>query len=65
MCSSNNDPGILHSITLPGVDSTVRHIRWGEEVAFEVTIPREGNFEYVCPQHAPRMKGKIRVRSDS
>ena len=31
----NNDPGVLHSITLPGVDSTVRHIRWGEEVAFE------------------------------
>ena len=61
----NNDPGVLHSITIPGVDSTIRHIRFGEEVTFEVTIPQEGNFEYICPQHAPKMMGRIRVRSAS
>jgi len=61
----NNDPGVLHSITIPGVDPTIRHIPWGEEVSFEVTIPDEGRFEYLCPQHAPKMKGEILVRSQS
>ena len=58
----NTDPGVVHSITLPGIDETVRHISWGEEIAFEVTIPDAGNFEYVCPQHAPKMRGRILIR---
>lgn len=57
----NNDPGILHSISLPGIDSEVRHIKWGEEIAFEITIPDGGTWEYVCPQHMPKMKGRIEV----
>lgn len=57
----NTDPGVLHSITLPGIDDTVRHVRWGEEIAFEVTIPEQGRFRYVCPQHAPKMQGEIVV----
>jgi plastocyanin len=57
----NNDPGILHSIALPGIDSTVRTIKWGEEVAFEITVPDGGTWEYVCPQHLPKMRGKIEV----
>ena len=57
----NTDPGVLHSITLPGIDDEVRHVRWGEEIAFEVTIPERGSFQYVCPQHAPKMQGRIVV----
>lgn len=57
----NTDPGVLHSITLPGIDDQVRHVRWGEEIAFEVTIPEQGKFQYVCPLHAPRMQGQIVV----
>ena len=55
----NTDPGVLHSITLPGIDEKVRFVRWGEEIAFEVTVPEQGTFDYVCPQHAPQMQGKI------
>lgn len=58
----NTDTGILHSISLPGIDSQVRHIKWGEEIAFEITAPEAGTWEYVCPQHAPKMKGKIQVQ---
>jgi plastocyanin len=59
----NTDPGVLHSITIPGVDDTVRHVSWGETIRFEVNVPEEGDFEYVCPQHAPEMKGRIVVAS--
>jgi len=55
----NTDPGVLHSISIPGVDDTVRHVRWGETIRFEITVPQQGEFEYVCPQHAPDMKGRI------
>jgi len=55
----NTDPGILHSITLPGIDSRVHHVWYGEQVAFEVTMPRSGAFDYTCPQHAPKMRGRI------
>ena len=55
----NSDPGVLHSITLPGIDSEVRHIRYGERVSFDITVPEGGTYEYVCPQHAPKMRGKI------
>lgn len=57
----NTDPGVLHSITIPGLDSEVRNIAWGEQVTFEVTVPEGGSFSYVCPQHAPKMQGKIVV----
>jgi plastocyanin len=57
----NTDSGVMHSITIPGLDSEVRHIAWGEEVVFEVTVPEGGSFSYVCPQHAPKMQGKIVV----
>jgi len=55
----NNDPGVLHSITLPGLDSTVYHLKSGDEVTLELIAPQAGSFEYICPQHAPEMKGKI------
>ena len=57
----NNDIGVLHSIRLPGIDDTVRHIPWDEQVVIEFTAPDEGAFEYVCPQHAPKMQGHIRI----
>ena len=57
----NTDPGVLHAITIPGLDSEVRTISWGEEVAFEVTVPPGGTFQYICPQHAPKMQGTIVV----
>ena len=57
----NSDTGILHSITLPGIDSEVRHVKWGEEISFELTVPEAGAFEYVCPQHLPKMKGRIEI----
>ena len=57
----NNDPGILHSISVPGIDSEVRHIKYGEEVTVDLTIPESGSFQYVCPQHAPSMQGRIVV----
>jgi plastocyanin len=57
----NSDTGVLHSITLPGIDPEVRHVRWGEALAFEVTMPQPGTWEYVCPQHLPKMKGRIEV----
>jgi plastocyanin len=55
----NTDSGVLHSITLPGIDARVHHVRYGEQVAFEVTMPRSGAFDYTCPQHAPKMQGRI------
>ena len=58
----NGDAGVLHSISLPGIDSRVRDVLPGEEIAFEVTAPDAGRFEYVCPQHTPRMRGAIEVR---
>ncbi len=57
----NDDPGVLHSITLPGIDSRVRLVRPGEQVAFEVSVPEGGRFEYTCPQHLPKMRGRIEV----
>jgi len=59
----NDDPGVLHSITLPGIDSRVRLVRPGEEVSFEVTVPDGGRFEYACPQHLPKMRGRIEVQA--
>jgi len=59
----NDDPGVLHSITLPGIDSRVHFVRSGEEVAFEVTVPEGGRFEYTCPQHLPKMRGRIEVEA--
>ena len=58
----NTDPGVLHAISIPGIDSEVRQLAYGDEVAFEITVPEGGQFEYICPQHAPKMKGKIIVR---
>ena len=55
----NREPGVLHSITLPGIDSEVRHIEYGQEISFEITVPQGGTYEYICPQHAPKMRGKI------
>jgi len=57
----NSDIGILHSIRLPGIDDTVRHIPWNEQVVIEFTAPEQGVFEYICPQHAPKMQGRIRI----
>ena len=57
----NTDPGILHSISLPGIDPTVRHVAPGRTIEFDVTVPQAGSFEYVCPQHQPKMKGRIVV----
>ena len=57
----NSDTGILHSISLPGIDPQVRHVKWGEEISFELTVPEAGAFEYVCPQHLPKMKGRIEI----
>jgi len=57
----NSDIGVLHSIRLPGIDDAVRHIPWGEQIVIEFTAPEEGVFEYICPQHAPKMQGRIRI----
>ncbi len=57
----NSDIGVLHSIRLPGIDDVVRHIPWDEQVVIEFTAPEEGVFEYICPQHAPKMQGRIRI----
>jgi len=57
----NDDPGVLHSIALPGIDSRVRLVPPGEEVAFEVRVPEGGRFEYTCPQHLPKMRGRIEI----
>ena len=57
----NTDAGVLHSIRLPGIDDTLRHIPWNAEIAIEFTAPEEGVFEYICPQHAPKMRGHIRI----
>jgi len=58
----NTEVGVLHSIRLPGIDDTIRHIPWNEEVSIEFTAPEEGAFEYICPQHAPKMQGRIRIQ---
>ena len=57
----NTDIGVLHSIRLPGIDDTLRHIPWDAEITIEFTAPEEGAFEYICPQHAPKMQGSIRI----
>ena len=57
----NTDIGVLHSIRLPGIDDTLRHIPWDQEIVIEFTAPKEGAFEYICPQHAPKMQGRIRI----
>ena len=43
------------------IDDTLRHIPWNEEITIEFTAPEEGAFEYICPQHAPKMQGSIRI----
>jgi plastocyanin len=62
---TNTDPGVLHSISIPGIDSKVRHIKYGETVSFEITVPGAGTYEYTCPQHAPKMRGKIVIAGGS
>ena len=57
----NTDVGVLHSIRLPGIDDTVHDVPWNGEVSIEFTAPADGTFEYVCPQHAPKMRGAIRI----
>jgi len=57
----NHDIGVLHSIRLPGIEDEVRHVPSDDEVVIEFTAPEEGAFEYVCPQHAPKMQGLIRI----
>jgi len=57
----NTDPGVVHSVTIPGLTEDVVHVEYGEQVSLEVTMPASGDFEYVCPQHAPKMKGKLVV----
>ncbi|NIM00468.1 MAG: hypothetical protein GTN89_06265 [Acidobacteria bacterium] len=57
----NHDIGVLHSIRLTGIDDTLYHIPWDDDVAIEFTAPDEGAFEYICPQHAPKMQGLIRI----
>jgi plastocyanin len=58
----NTDTGVLHSIRLPGIDDRVYHVRWGEQVEIEFTAPEAGGFEYTCPQHAPKMSGRIVIK---
>jgi plastocyanin len=57
----NTDPGVVHSITIPGLMEDVVRVEYGRQVSFQVTIPESGRFEYICPQHAPRMKGELVV----
>ncbi len=57
----NHDIGVLHSIRLPGIDDTLYHIPWDDQVVIEFTAPDDGSFEYICPQHAPKMQGSIRI----
>lgn len=60
----NDDPGVLHSITIPGLMDRVLHVPSGGQASFTVTVPASGGFEYVCPQHAPKMKGRIVIHDD-
>ena len=57
----NSDPGVLHSITLPGIEDGILHVAYGDEKVIEFTARRPGTYEYVCPQHLPLMQGKIVV----
>lgn len=59
----NTDPGVLHSFSLPGLDSRVYHVAYGEEVAIDLVAPAAGTYEYTCPQHAPKMRGKLVVQA--
>ena len=60
----NTEPGVLHAITIPGIDSQVRHVKYGEQVSFEITMPQGGSYEYICPQPAPKMRGRIVVTAE-
>jgi plastocyanin len=57
----NTDPGVVHTITLPGIDDRVHHIDPYEVLTLDVTFADAGTYEYACPQHAPKMKGRIVV----
>lgn len=57
----NTDPGIVHSITIPGIDDRVYHVGWNQTLEVDFTVPRSGTFRYICPQHAPKMQGAIVV----
>ena len=57
----NDDVGVVHSVTLPGLDSEVKVLAPGESASFEITPSEPGTFEYTCPLHLPLMKGRVVV----
>ncbi len=57
----NTDPGVVHSIVLPGLYDRRVDLAYGDEAVIEFTATRAGTFEYICPQHLPRMRGKLVV----
>ncbi len=57
----NTDGGVVHAISIPGIDSQIRQVKFGETISFEITVPQGGTFDYVCPHHAPKMQGKLVV----
>jgi plastocyanin len=58
----NSDTGVLHSISVPELSEQVRDVKWGEEGVLEIRLDRPGTFDYTCPQHCPKMRGKLVVR---
>jgi len=58
----NTDSGVLHSISVPELSKRVETVRWGEQGVLEITAEPAGTFVYSCPQHCPKMRGKLVVR---
>ena len=63
----NTDVGVLHSIRLPGIDDTLRHIPWNEEIAIEFTAPEKVPSNTSARSTPPRCRDtsvSSRLRSD-
>jgi len=58
----NADPGVRHEIAVPALGTGTHEVDSGEQVVLEVPLDQPGTYEYVCPRHGARMKGKIVVR---
>jgi plastocyanin len=60
----NEDPGMTHDLTLPGLGARTPQLRQsGTSAELTVRMPETpGELDYLCSSHARSMRGVIDVR---
>ena len=59
----NEDRGILHDLSVPGLGAAVDPIGWNQSAAVTIDVPgTPGTYEYRCRPHMMMMRGQIIVR---